>query len=78
MQTQYSNYNRLYLSASKLEHMTLVGKSLRLSKAQEKEKPRMRQIVCNYRTNEKLVSPLGSAFIAINFLNVKRSFIIGK
>ena len=31
----------------------------------------------NYRTDEELVSSLGSAFIAINFLNFRRSFIIG-
>ena len=30
---------------------------------------RMRQIICTYRTDEELVSSLGLAFIAINFLN---------
>ena len=38
----------------------------------------MRQVICNYRTDEELVSPPGSAFIAINLLNFRRSFIIGK
>ena len=38
----------------------------------------MRQIIFNYRTDEELVSSLGSAFIAVNFLNFRRSFIIGK
>ena len=36
MQTQYSNYNRLHLSAPQLEHMTRVAKPLRLNKAQGK------------------------------------------
>ena len=38
----------------------------------------MRQIICNYRTDEELVSSPDSAFIAINFLNFRRSFITGK
>ena len=37
-QPQYSNCNRLYLSAPKLDHMTLVVKPLRLSKAQEERR----------------------------------------
>ena len=35
---QYSNRNLLYLSAPKLEHMTLVVKPLRLNKAQGKRR----------------------------------------
>ena len=31
----------------------------------------------NYRTDEELVSSPGSAFITINFLNFRRSFLIG-
>ena len=31
----------------------------------------------NYRTDEELVSSLGSMFIAINFLSFRHSFIIG-
>ena len=38
----------------------------------------MRQIICTYRTDEELVSSLGLAFIAISFLNFRRSFIRGK
>ena len=82
-QSQYSNRNRLYLSAPKLDHMTLVVKPLRLGKAREKRRTMhaSNSLVrgkVNYCTDKEPVSSLGSAFTAINFLNFRRSFIVGK
>ena len=67
----FSNWNRLYLSASKWEHMTLVVKL----KTQQGSREKANHVKINYRNDEELVSSLGLAFIEINFLNFRRSFI---
>ena len=73
-QSQYSNCNRLYLSAPKIRSHDL---SCETTETQQGSGEKANHACVkfsggkmNYRTDEELVSSLGSAFIAINFIEL--------